>query len=86
MMRRFSALDLQRSIAPVQEAAIKEPVAITHHGRDRLVLMSIDEFSRLKRRDRQVIAMENLPEEFIRALREPYDDREQAALDHLLDE
>ena len=37
-MRQFSGLDLQRHTAQVQEAALKEPVAITHHGRRRLVL------------------------------------------------
>ncbi|CAA6604672.1 Prevent-host-death protein [Rhodospirillaceae bacterium LM-1] len=85
-MQRFSSFDLQRNVAKVQEAALKEPVSISYHGRDRLVVLSIDEFERLKRRDRQVISMQELPEEFAAALREPYDDAEQAALDHLLDD
>jgi PHD/YefM family antitoxin component YafN of YafNO toxin-antitoxin module len=85
-MQRFSALDLQRNVGPVQDAALQEPVAITHHGRDRLVMMSAVEFERLKRRDKLVIAIEETPEEFIKALQEPYDDVDQAALDSLLDE
>lgn len=85
-MQRFSSFDLQRNVARVQEAALKEPVAVSYHGRDRLVIMPIDEFERLKRRDKVVISMEEMPEEFIAAMREPYFDAEQAALDHLLDE
>ncbi len=85
-MLRFGSYDLQRNVAKVQEAAMREPVAISYHGRDRLVMLPIDEFERLKRRDKQVIAMEELPEEFIQAMSEPYYDAEQAALDHLMEE
>jgi prevent-host-death family protein len=85
-MQRFSSLDLQRNVARVQEAALREPVTVSYHGRDRLVIMPIDEFERLKRRDKIVIALEEMPEEFVTLLREPYYDAEQAALDHLMDE
>lgn len=85
-MQTFSSLDLQRNVARVQEAALREPVAISYHGRDRLVIMPIDEFDRLKRRDKLVISMEEIPDEFVRALQEPYHNAEQAALDHLMDE
>jgi len=85
-MQRFSSLDLQRNVARVQEAALREPVAVSYHGRDRLVIMPIDEFERLKRRDKMVISMEEMPEEFVQALQEPYVNAEQAALDHLMDE
>lgn len=85
-MRRFSSYDLQRNVARVQEAALREPVAVSYHGRDRLVIMPIDEFERLKRRDKLAISMEEMPEEFVRALQEPYFNAEQAALDRLLDE
>ncbi|MEC4593143.1 MULTISPECIES: type II toxin-antitoxin system prevent-host-death family antitoxin [Nitrospirillum] len=85
-MRRFSSLDLQRNVAQVQEAALREPVTVSYHGRDRLVILSVDEFERLKQRDKMVISMEEMPEEFLRALQEPYYDADQAALDHLMDE
>ncbi len=85
-MQTFSSFDLQRNVALVQEAALREPVAISYHGRDRLVIMPIDEFDRLKRRDKLVIAMEEMPDEFVQALQQPYDNPEQAALDHLMDE
>ncbi len=85
-MQRFTSLDLQRNTARVQEAAMREAVTVSYHGRDRLVILSIDEFERLKRRDKAVIAMEEMPAEFLRALEEPYFDAEQAALDRLMDE
>jgi prevent-host-death family protein len=85
-MLRFGSYDLQRKVAEVQEAAMREPVVVTYHGRDRLVILPIDEFERLKRRDKLVVSMDELPEEFIQALSEPYYDAEQAALDHLMEE
>jgi prevent-host-death family protein len=85
-MRRFSDRDLERKCDHVQEVALREPVAITHAGRERLVLLDAAEYARLKRRDKQVIAIEEMPDEFVRALEAPYHDDEQAALDGLLDE
>jgi len=84
-MQQFSGFDLQRRTAQVQEAALKEPVAITHHGRRRLVLVDIAEFERLKRRDKQVVTMMELPEVFLEALAAPYQNEEQDALDHLIE-
>lgn len=87
-MQRFPSQELQRNVGPVQEAALREPVAITHHGRDRLVLMSAAEYQRLKRRDRMAIAIEEMPEEFVEALcrQAGEQDFEAVALNHLLDE
>lgn len=47
----------------------KDPISIGHRGRERKL----------------VIAIEDMPEEFIAALGEPVNDPELAALDHLLD-
>lgn len=85
-MRRFSSFDLQRNVARVQEAALREPVVVSYHGRDRLVLMPINEFERLTRRDKSVISIQEMPDEFLRAMAEPYVDAEQAALDNLMDD
>ena len=64
-MKTVSALELQRNVGQVQDMALKEPVSITHHGRPRTVLMSIDEYNRLKSRDKQSFAVEDLPAELI---------------------
>jgi len=64
-MKRVSAQELQRNIGEVQDMALVEPVAITHHGRERLVLLSAEEYSRLKKRDRRAYAVEELPERLV---------------------
>jgi prevent-host-death family protein len=57
-MQIFSAEELQRRSAEVQQAAAVEPVIITFHERPRLVMMSVEEFDRL--RGRRHFALEPL--------------------------
>ena len=64
-LTRVSAAEFQRSFGVLSDKAIKEPVAITKHGRDHLVLLSADEYARLKRRDRRVFLTEELSAEEI---------------------
>ncbi len=45
-----------------------EPVTITSNGRERLVMMSVEEYRRLKRRDRQVMTLDDFTDEDIAAL------------------
>lgn len=47
-----TALDFQRNIGRYEELAQREPVEITRHGRPSLVLMSAEEYGRLKKQDR----------------------------------
>jgi prevent-host-death family protein len=47
-LKEFSAQALRNQLGEVRDAALKAPVAITHRGRRRHVLMSIDEFERLE--------------------------------------
>lgn len=54
-MVRVSAAELQRQWGKVQDMALAEPVTVTCKGRDRMVLLSVEEYGRLKRRDRQVM-------------------------------
>jgi hypothetical protein len=39
--------------------ALVQPVAVTRNGRERTVLISVEEYHRLKRRDRQVLGLED---------------------------
>jgi prevent-host-death family protein len=52
---RVSAADFQRNVGRYQDVALTQPVTITKNGRDRTVLLSADEYARLKRHDRRVI-------------------------------
>jgi prevent-host-death family protein len=62
---RVTAAEFQRSFGQLSDKAISQPVAITKHGRDHLVLLSADEYARLKRRDRRVFATDELTAEEI---------------------
>jgi len=64
----FSARDLQRRSGEIQDAALREPITITRNGRARLVMLSVEEYERLKRRDRRVFLAEELSEEEIAAI------------------
>ena len=46
-MTRVSATDFKNNIGAYSDAAMEEPVIITSHQRDRLVLMSAEEYRRL---------------------------------------
>jgi PHD/YefM family antitoxin component YafN of YafNO toxin-antitoxin module len=62
--------------------AIAAPVTITCNGRDRLVIMSMEEYSRLKRRDRRVMRLEDFTEEDMDAIRKAKPRAKAAAFDH----
>ncbi len=42
---KITATEFQQNVGRYQDAAIREPVTITKHGRDQLVLMSMDLFN-----------------------------------------
>lgn len=46
-MTRVTATEFKNNIGAFSDAAMNEPVIITSHQRDRLVLMSADEYRRL---------------------------------------
>ena len=55
---RVSTADFIKNFGAVTDRALAEPVTVTRQGRDWLVLMSVEEYQRLKQRDRRVIAEE----------------------------
>lgn len=64
-----TSADFQRNIGRYQDEALKKPVAITKNGRPRTVLISAEEYERLKRRDRQVMMAGEVSERQVAALR-----------------
>jgi prevent-host-death family protein len=60
---RVTASEFQQAFGALSDKARHEPVVITKHGRDSLVVMSAEEWERLKRRDRHVGLTAELPEE-----------------------
>ena len=66
---RVSASEFQQAFGALSDKARHEPVVITKHGRDSLVVMSAEEWERLKRRDRRGGLTTELPEEWVEAVR-----------------
>lgn len=85
-MPKTTAQQFQRHIGRFQDLAVREPVEITRHGRRHLVLLSADEYERLKRRDRRAYAAHELPADLVRAVAKSRMARRHAKLDRLLDE
>lgn len=80
-MITVTSAELQKKFGRYRDAAQREPVSITNHGRESLVLLSVDEYRRLKRRDREVLRVEALGIEFLRALETAEVPADQAHLD-----
>jgi PHD/YefM family antitoxin component YafN of YafNO toxin-antitoxin module len=51
-MQTFRAQDMQKQASLLQDAAMVEPVIITYHDRPRLVLLSMQEYDKLRGRRR----------------------------------
>ena len=60
---KVSTADFIKNYGTLADKALSEPVTITKNGRDRLVVLSADEYARLKRRDRRVVRLEDFSEE-----------------------
>jgi prevent-host-death family protein len=63
-----SSGEFLKSYGRISETALREPVSITSHGRERLVLLSADEYRRLKQNDRVALHPWELSPEDLRAL------------------
>jgi prevent-host-death family protein len=81
-METISSADFQRKIGHYQDRALVEPVMVTRNGRERVVLLSAEEFKRLKRRDRQVLRVEDFTEADLVAIRKAEPPADAAAFDH----
>jgi prevent-host-death family protein len=66
---KVSAAEFHRNVGRYQDIALTRPVAITKNGRERTVLVSAEEYDRLKRRDREVLVPGDLTEEEIEQIR-----------------
>jgi prevent-host-death family protein len=83
-MIRVSSTEFGKEVGRYQDAALNQPVVVTRNGRDRTVMISAEEYARLKRRDRQVFATSEAPEEVIDAVRNAKMDPRHNHLDELL--
>ena len=68
-MVTVTAAELQKQFGRFRDLALREPVSVTHHGRDSLVMLSSDEYNRLKALDtRFAVYPWELPNDLVEAL------------------
>ena len=66
---RVTSSEFQAAFGALSDKARHEPVVITKHGKDSLVVMSAEEWGRLRRRERRVGLTSELGQEWIEAVR-----------------
>ena len=83
---RVSTADFIKNYSALADRALAEPVTITKHGRDRLVVVSAAEYERLKRRDRGVFQSADLPDSILELIAKAEVPAEFAHLDRELED
>jgi len=81
---RVTTAEFIKGYGTLADKALIEPVTITKNGRDRLVLVSIEEYERLRRRDRRAFRTEDLSEADIALIAQAEAPPEHAHLDEEL--
>ncbi len=80
-MRRVSATEFQKKVGLYQDMALIEPLTVTRNGRAKIVVLSAEEYHRLKRRDREVLRVEDLSAQDLEAIASAVPPAEAAAFD-----
>lgn len=68
-MVRISSTEFGKEVGKYQDVALTQPVVVTRNGRDRTVMISAEEYRRLKRRDREVLGIEDFTDADAEAVR-----------------
>lgn len=61
-MKPASSVDVSKNFGTYRARAERAPVFVEHYNKPSIVMLSAEEYARLKRRDKQVLASEELPE------------------------
>ena len=78
---KVTSTEFQARFGQLADKALTEPVTITKNGHDRLVLISAEEYARMRRRERRVYRTGELPQYLVDAIRQAEPPPEAAALD-----
>jgi PHD/YefM family antitoxin component YafN of YafNO toxin-antitoxin module len=78
---KVSTAEFIKNYGALADKALAEPVTITKNGRDRLVVLSAEEYDRLRRRDRRVVKLEDFTAEELELIRCAEPDTEDFELD-----
>jgi prevent-host-death family protein len=85
-MIKVSSAEFQRNIGRYQDMALTQPIAVTRNGRERTVMLSVEEYERLKRRDRHVLGLEDFTDEDIAAIAASMPPESSKEFDHEVDD
>lgn len=80
-MHRVSSTEFQKKVGLYQDLALSQPLTVTRNGRDKVVVLSAEEYGRLKRRDREVLRVEDLSAGDLEAIAAAKPPAEAAAFD-----
>jgi PHD/YefM family antitoxin component YafN of YafNO toxin-antitoxin module len=83
-MIRVTSTEFSKEVGRYQDSALTQPVVVTRNGRDRTVMISSEEYQRLKRRDRQALAAGELPQTIVEAVARTEMDPRHKHLDKLV--
>ena len=81
-----SAKEIASRFGYYTDEAMLHPVGIQRHGTTRVVMISLKEYERLLRRDRQVLLVKDLDDETLEAIRAAEIPAESRKLDHLMED
>ena len=71
-MLTINASEFQKRVGEFTDIARREPVTVTRHGRPSVVVLSAEDYERMKQieeRATKAVAVRNLPRETIRSMR-----------------
>jgi PHD/YefM family antitoxin component YafN of YafNO toxin-antitoxin module len=81
---KISTAEFIKNYGTLADKALFEPVIITKNGRDRLVVLSAEEYARLKRRDRRVVRLEDFTDDEMKLIAQADVPAEHSHLDNEL--
>lgn len=85
IMQKVTATEFQQNVGLYNDIAMREPVIITKQGREKLVIMSIEDYNSLKSVDtRKVIFPEDMDAELLMELNKPFVGEPTPEIDHLM--
>jgi hypothetical protein len=85
-LKTVSAKEVASKFGYYTDEAMLHPVGIQRHGTTRVVMLSLKEYERLLRRDRQVLLVKDLDDDTLAAIRDAEIPHEARQLDHLMDD
>ncbi|MDB5523322.1 MAG: prevent-host-death protein [Rhizobium sp.] len=81
---KVSSAEFIKNYGSLSDTALNEPVTITRNGRERLVLISVDEYARLRSNYRRALLAEDMSQEDLDLIANARVPDEHAHLDELL--